>query len=77
MKKHINTLFALSALYIAIYVINILFVIINYSALLIGRSPSLSFGSQISFAGWGLPLVVVIAVAAFLMNAAYTSTEKK
>lgn len=77
MKKHINTLFALSALYIAIYVINILFVIINYSALLIGRSPSLSFGSQISFAGWGLPLVVVIAVAAFLMNAAYISTDKK
>lgn len=77
MKKHINTLFALSALYIAIYVINILFVIINYSALLIGRSPSLSFGSQISFAGWGLPLVVVIAVAVFLINAAYTSTEKK
>lgn len=41
MKKYIFTLFALSALYIAIYIINILFVIINYSALLIGRSPSL------------------------------------
>lgn len=77
MKKYIFTLFALSAIYIAIYIINILFVIINYSVLLIGRSPSLSFGSQISFAGWGLPLVVVIALAAFLMNAAYTAAEKK
>lgn len=77
MKKHINTLFALAAIYIAVYVMNILFVIINYSAILFGRSPSLSFGSQISFAGWGLPLAIVIAVAVVLMNAAYTSTEKK
>lgn len=77
MKKYIFTLFALSALYIAIYLINILFVVINYLAILFGRSPSLSFGAQISFAGWGLPLVIIILIAAFLMNAAYTAAEKK
>lgn len=77
MKKYIFTLFALSALYIAIYFINILFVVINYLAILFDRSPSLSFGAQISFAGWGLPLVIIILIAAFLMNAAYTAAEKK
>lgn len=77
MKKYIYILLAFSFAYLAIYIVNIMLVFMNYSALLIGRSPSLSFGAQVSFAGWGLPLAVVIVLAAFLMNAAYTAAEKK
>ena len=71
MRKHINTLLALSVLYVIIYAINLLFIVANYSALLIGRDPSLSFASQLNFAAWGFPLTMIITCAAFLVDAGY------
>lgn len=71
MKKHFNTLVVLCVLYVIVYVINILFIVANYSAIFIGRAPSLSFASQLNFAAWGFPLVLVITGAAFLVDAGY------
>lgn len=79
MKKHFNTLVVLSILYVIVYVINILFIVVNYSAIFIGRAPSLSFASQLNFAAWGFPLVLVITGAAFLVDAGYlpSGNDKK
>lgn len=71
MKKHFNTLVVLCILYVIVYVINILFIVANYSAIFIGRDPSLSLASQLNFAAWGFPLVLVIAGAVFLVDAGY------
>lgn len=71
MKKHFNTLVVLCILYVIVYVINILFIVVNYSAIFIGRAPSLSFASQLNFAAWGFPLVLVITGAVFLVDAGY------
>lgn len=71
MKKHFNTLVVLCMLYVIVYVINILFIVANYSAIFIGRAPSLSFASQLNFAAWGFPLVLVITGAVFLVDAGY------
>lgn len=71
MKKHFNTLVVLCILYVIVYVINILFIVANYSAIFIGRAPSLSFASQLNFAAWGFPLVLVITGAVFLVDAGY------
>lgn len=71
MKKHFNTLVVLSVLYVIVYVINILFIVANFSAIFIGRAPSLSFASQLNFAAWGFPLVLVITGAVFLVDAGY------
>lgn len=71
MKKHFNTLVVLCVLYVIVYVINILFIVANYSAILFGRAPSLSFASQLNFAAWGFPLVLVITGAVFLIDAGY------
>lgn len=73
MKKYINTLTVLAVLYILVYCLNILFIVANYTALMVGRSASLSFGSQLSFAAWGLPAVIAITATAFLLDAGYIS----
>lgn len=76
MKKHFNTLVVLSILYVIVYVINILFIVANYSAIFIGRAPSLSFASQLNFAAWGFPLVLVITGAVFLVDAGYLPSDE-
>lgn len=75
MKKHFNTLVVLSVLYVIVYVINILFIVANCSAIFIGRAPSLSFASQLNFAAWGFPLVLVITGAVFLVDAGYLPSD--
>lgn len=76
MKKHFNTLVVLCILYVIVYVINILFIVANYSAIFIGRAPSLSFASQLNFAAWGFPLVLVITGAVFLVDAGYLPSDE-
>lgn len=71
MKKHLNTLIVLSVLYVIIYLLNIGFVVANYAAVILGGTPSLSFDSQLNFAGWGFPLVILITGAVFLMDAGF------
>lgn len=71
--KFFNGLTVLAILYVLIYVVNLIFVAANFSALFIGRTPSLSFDSQLNFAAWGLPLAMTITCAVFLMDAGYIS----
>lgn len=55
-------------LYVAVYMLNLLFIVINLLACFSSRGPSLSFASQLNFAGWGLPAVVVISALFFLVD---------
>lgn len=73
MKKHVFTLLVLSVLYLIIYVLNIVVILANYSALILGGVASLSFASQLNFAAWGFPLALAITGAVFLMDAGYIS----
>lgn len=73
MKKHVFTLLALSVLYLIIYVLNIVVILANYSAIILGGVASLSFASQLNFAAWGFPLALAITGAVFLMDAGYIS----
>lgn len=71
--KIFNGLILLASLYVLSYVVNLIFVAANFSALFIGRTPSLSFDSQLNFAAWGFPLTLTITCAAFLVDAGYIS----
>lgn len=69
--KVFNGLIISAILYVICYFVNLVFVVANCSALFIGRAPSLSFASQLNFAAWGFPLVLVITGAVFLVDAGY------
>lgn len=71
--KIFNGLIVLASLYVLSYVVNLIFVAANLSALFIGRTPSLSFASQLNFAAWGFPIALAITGAVFLMDAGYIS----